>query len=179
MRTLKRILIALLIALTSIFIGGIIGATTNMVNGLVSPYYFKAIMQWEFDDVWIASVAQGIFEGLLYGISFSVIFTIAFEIITKGQGSFKFGFSQLVKVIAVTLICWVLGGLVAILLNSISPEIYKSHFPQTPYEKIERLKFAWVGGSIWGGIIGGCLSLFLGVIFLKNAWRAVSLKATV
>ena len=33
------------------------------------------------------------------------------------------------------------------------------------------LKYAWVGGSIWGGMIGGLLSAVFGVVVIKNNWE--------
>ena len=68
-------------------------------------------------------------------------------------------------------ICWVIGGLFAVLLCSINPNFYHKLFPITPAENVEMLKFAWVGGSIWGGIIGGLLSSILGVVMLNNRWH--------
>lgn len=55
----------------SIFIGGFIGGITNIINGYISPEYFRRVMNWEFQNIWTASIAQGIFEGLLYGLIFS------------------------------------------------------------------------------------------------------------
>jgi prolipoprotein diacylglyceryltransferase len=160
----------LLVALTCVLTGGFIGATTNMINGAVSPYYFKAVMFWDFQDIWAASVAQGILEGLLYGVIFSVIFTTGFNLITKGQASYGFAFRQLIKIIAVVFACWTIGGLLAMFLATLSPDLYKNIFPYTPRDKTEMLKFAWVGGSIWGGMIGGLLSAILGIVVIKNNW---------
>jgi len=161
----------ILVALTCVLTGGFIGATTNMINGAVSPYYFKAIMNWDFQDIWKASVAQGILEGLLYGVIFSVIFTTGFGIVTKGQAPYGFAFHQLIKIIAIVFTCWTIGGLLAMFLATLSPDFYKAHFPFTPTNKTEMLKFAWVGGSIWGGMIGGLLSAILGVVAIKNSWE--------
>ncbi len=159
-----------IVALTCVLTSGFIGATTNMINGAVSPYYFKAVMYWDFQDIWTASVAQGIIEGLLYGVIFSAIFTTGFGIVTKGQAPYGFAFRQLIKIIAIVFSCWTIGGLLAMFLATLSPEFYKAHFPFTPTDKTEMLKFAWVGGSIWGGMIGGLLSAILGVVVIKNSW---------
>lgn len=164
------------IGLTCILIGGLIGAITNMINGVVSPYYFKAVLNWSFQDIWLASVAQGIFEGLIYGVIFSVIFTTGFGIITKGLATFIFAFRILLKITAVVLLCWIVGGLIATLLASMSPDFYRSHFPLTPTDQSEMIKFAWVGGSIWGGMIGAFLCTFMSVILMKNSWSKVNLK---
>jgi prolipoprotein diacylglyceryltransferase len=161
------------VALSCIILGGLIGATTNMINGAVSPYYFKTVMYWDFEDIWIASVAQGILEGLFYGVIFAVIFTTGFGIVTKGQAPYSFAFNQLLKVIAIVFACWTIGGLLAMSLATLSSNFYKGHFPLAPSDKTELLKFAWVGGSIWGGMIGGLLSSILGVAVTKNSWAKV------
>ena len=158
------------VALSCIVLGGFIGATTNMINGVVSPYYFKAVMYWDFEDIWIASVAQGILEGLLHGVIFALIFTTGFGIVTKGQAPYSFAFNQLLKIIAIVFACWTIGGLLAMFLATLSSNFYKGHFPLAPSDKTELLKFAWVGGSIWGGMIGGFLSSILGVVVTKNSW---------
>lgn len=159
------------VGLTCIFIGGFIGAVTNMINGAISPNYFRIIMGWDFQDIWIASVAQGIFEGLIYGVIFSLIFTTGFGIITKGKATYKFALKQLLKIILIVFGCWAIGGILAMLLASLSPEFYKSHFYNVPNELTEMLKYAWVGGSIWGGMIGGLLSAIFGVVVIKNNWE--------
>ena len=159
------------VAATCIVSGGLIGAITNIINGKVSPYYYQAIMHWDFKDIWTAAIAQGILEGLYYGVMFSIIFTITFGLVTKGQGTFIFAIKQLIKLTSIVLICWILGGLFAIFLATLSPEFYKAHFPMTPSDKTEQIKFAWVGGSIWGAMIGGLLSAFIGIVIIKNNWR--------
>ena len=159
------------VALTCVFTGGFIGAITNMINGAVSPNYFRIEMRWDFQDIWTASVAQGILEGLLYGVIFSIIFTTGFGIVTKGQANYKFALKQLLKIIMIVFGCWIIGGILAVFLASLSPEFYKSHYYNVPNDKIEILKYAWVGGSIWGGMIGGLLSAILGVVVIKNNWK--------
>lgn len=156
------------VALTCVFAGGFIGAITNMINGAVGPNYFRIVMGWDFKGIWFASVSQGIFEGLLYGVIFSIIFTTGFGIITKGKANYIFALKQIFKIILFVFGCWIIGGILAVLLASISPEFYKSHYYNVPEEKIEMLKYAWVGGSIWGGMIGGFLSAILGVVLIKN-----------
>lgn len=159
-----------LVALTCVFIGGFLGASTNIINGTISPLYFKTVMHWEFNDIWIAIVIQGILEGLLYGVIFSTIFTTGFGLVTKGQAPISFAYKQLLKIISIIISCWIIGGLIAVIFTTLHPAFYKAHFPNTPTDKNEMLKFAWVGGSIWGEMIGGFFSAILGVIVTKNNW---------
>lgn len=160
----------ILVALTSVLTGGFIGATTNMINGAVSPYYFKAVMSWDFKDIWTASVIQGGIEGLLYGIIFALIFMPGFGVVTEGEASYRFACRQLLKIMAIVFSCWIIGGVLAMFLATLSPDFYKAHFPYTPMERREMLRFAWVGGSIWGGVIGGFLTAIFGVVVIKNSW---------
>lgn len=159
------------VGLTCIFTGGFIGAITNMVNGSVSPAYFRIVMGWDFTNIWIASVAQGLLEGLIYGVLFSLIFTSGFVLITKGKASYNFALKQLFKIILITLVCWAIGGVLGLLLASLSPDFFRSHFYHVPKEKIEMIKYAWVGGSIWGGMLGGLLSAVFGLALIKINWK--------
>ena len=80
------------IAVTGVFAGASLGAVTNAVNGWVSPLYFVTILRWRgVEDVWRASIAQGVFEGLLFGASFSLVFTVGVGIITRA--SCRYGFA--------------------------------------------------------------------------------------
>ena len=79
------------IALCGVLASGILGGTTNAVNGWVSPTYFVTILGWRgVGDVWRASIAQGVFEGLVFGIFFSLIFTVGTGLITELSCSFGF-----------------------------------------------------------------------------------------
>ena len=161
------------VAFTCILAGGLFGAACNAINGAISPYYFKAVMHWNSPHIWSSAVAEGVTEGLIYGILFSVIFTTGFGIITGGKGSYGFALRQLVKTVSFAGICWLVGGVFAMLLSSLNPDFYNQLFPVTPKGTSEILKFAWVGGSIWGGMIGGVMSAILGVVILRNRWHAL------
>ena len=159
-----------LLSITCVLMGGTIGAITNMVNGFVSPYYFKTIMNWNFQEIWIASVAQGILEGLFHGVFFAIIFTIGFGMITKGKADYAFALKHIIRIAIIVLCCYNIGGLLAMMLVRLSPEFYRSHFPWTPTDVVEQMKYAWVGGSIWGEILGGILGLVIGLLNVKNNW---------
>lgn len=159
------------IALTCILTGGLIGATTNAINGYVSPAYFQNILGWDFQGIWAASIAQGIFEGLLYGVIFSVVFTATVAIVTKGRATYRFAFKLLIKIIALVYFCWVLGGLIAMGLATLSPDFYRETIIQVPEDHSQMLSYAWVGGSIWGGVAGGLFGLILGVAGMQTSWE--------
>jgi hypothetical protein len=86
---------------SGVLASGVLGGTTNAVNGAVSPTYFVTILGWHgVEDVWRASIAQGVFEGLLFGIVFSLIFTVATGIITGAACSFGFALKHILGILA-------------------------------------------------------------------------------
>ena len=161
----------ILLAVSLIVIGGIIGATTNLINGNVSEEYFRKIMGWEFGGIWKAAVLQGIFEGLIYGLIFSFIFTIGFAAITKRKADWKFAKKQLKKIIILIYSFWIIGGIIAIDLAFIYPVEYDQFIYGVPKETSLRIGYAWVGGSIWGGMIGGVISIIYGLIVTNRDWK--------
>ncbi len=87
------------LAVTGILAGAVLGALTNCINGLVSPLYFCNILGWhDVDDVWRASIAQGIFEGLIFGLFLALVFTIVVGCVSKARCSYRFGVGTLLFV---------------------------------------------------------------------------------
>ena len=155
-----------------VFAGAALGAVTNAVNGWVSPLYFVTILRWRgVEDVWRASIAQGVFEGLLFGTFFSLVFTAGVGIITRASCSYGFAVRHLLGIVAGALLCWLLGGLAAMGLATLSPEFYRRTFMGVPEEFGPMLAYAWVSGSIWGVQLGGLLSVVLGLVVLRGNWR--------
>lgn len=161
----------ILLAVSLIAIGALIGATTNLINGNVSEEYFRIIMGWKFDGIWKAAVLQGSFEGLIYGLIFSFIFTIGFATITKMKADWKFVKKQLKTIIILIYSFWIMGGIIAIVLAFVFPEGYDQFIYGVPKETLLRIGYAWVGGSIWGGMIGGVISVFYGLLVTNKDWK--------
>jgi hypothetical protein len=160
------------VAFTCVIMGAFVGGVTNMVNAAVSPLYFQNIMRWHgLRDVWRAGVAQGIFEGLIYGMLFAVVFSTVFGVVTKGECSYPRVLKLLLGILVAVLGCWVLGGLTAIGLATLSPEFYHRTFHGVPEEPGAMLRYAWVGGSIWGEMFGALLSVILGSVILRSIWN--------
>jgi hypothetical protein len=160
------------IAATGICAGALFGACTNAVNGAVSPTYFVNILRWHgVEDVWRASIAQGIFEGLLFGTMFALVFTTGAGIITSAAATYTFALKHLLGIVAGVFICWLLGGLLAMGLASLSPEFYRRAFIGVPDESTAMLAYAWVGGSIWGAQFGALVCVVLGLVILRARWR--------
>jgi len=160
------------IAVCGVLACALLGGTTNVVNGWVSPEYFVTILRWDPNsDVWRAAIAQGIFEGLMFGIFFSLVFTVATGLITRGSCSFGFAFKHLLGILVGAYLCWTFGGLVAVGLATLSPQFYRQTFIGVPQDFNAMLRYAWVGGSIWGAEFGGVFSIVVGVVVLRANWQ--------
>ncbi|QDV22211.1 hypothetical protein [Aureliella helgolandensis] len=162
----------LLIAATASVGGAVIGASTNAINGAVSPLYFRNIMRWhDVEDIWRASIAQGIFEGLIYGIMFSVVFTLVVGLVSHARCSFRFAARHMFVIAVAIYGCWAVGGLVAMGLATLSPEFYRKAFIGVPDHFNPMLRYAWVGGSIWGAMFGALLAVVIGSVLFAMRWR--------
>ena len=160
------------IAVSGVLASGLLGATTNAVNGRVSPLYFVTILGWhDVSDVWRASIAQGACEGLLFGVVFSLVFTAAVGVITNAACPYGLARKHLLGILAGAYVCWALGGLAGMGLAAISPEFYRRAFIGVPEQRGPMLRYAWVGGSIWGAEAGGFASVILGLVVLRANWR--------
>ena len=160
------------IAATGVLASGLLGGITNAVNGAVSPRYFVTILHWhDVDDVWRAAVAQGVFEGLCFGVLFSTVYSAGIGMITCAACSYGFGIRHLSGVVAATFVCWGIGGILGLGLATLSPDFYRQTFEGVPETFGPMLRFAWVGGSIWGIELGGLLSVVLGLVVVRSSWR--------
>jgi hypothetical protein len=169
---MKKTGVIIAVAFTCLVMGGLIGAITNMINGAVSPLYFQNIMRWhDVEHLWRACVTQGIFEGLIYGVLFAAIFTAVFGVVTKGDCPYIKVLTFMLGIFVAVLGCWALGGLIAMGLATLSPEFYRRAFIGVPAETGPMLRYAWVGGSIWGGTFGGLLAAILGSVFFRLKWK--------
>ena len=160
------------IAVTAVLASGCLGAVTNAINGAVSPGYFVTILHWEHvDDIWRATVAQGMFEGLCFGVFFSMLYTGGVGIITHTSCTYGFAIRHLLGVVAAAFVCWGIGGVAGLGLATLSPEFYRQTFRGVPDAFGPMLRFAWVGGSIWGVELGGLMSVVLGLVIVRSSWR--------
>jgi hypothetical protein len=163
------------IAVSGVLASGFLGGSTNAVNGAVSPTYFVTILGWQaVENVWRASIAQGVFEGLLFGIFFSLLFTVVTGIMTGASCSFGFALKHLLAILGGSYVCWAIGGLAAVGLATLSPEFYRRAFIGVPERFGPMLRYAWVGGSIWGAEFGGLVSVVVGLAILRANWRRQS-----
>jgi len=152
-----------------------VGASTNAINGVVSPHYFRQIMQWEgVADIWKAAIAQGIFEGLIVGMLAAFVFTLVVGIASRARCPFQTALWHLIPMIGGVYCCWIAGGLIAMGLATLSPEFYVRTFIGVPEQYVPRLCYAWVGGSIWGAQFGGLIAVTIGSIVFANNWQLIA-----
>ncbi len=105
------------LAVTGVLAGGLLGATTNAVNGRVSPLDFVTILGWhDVADVWRAGIAQGAYEGLHFGVFFSLAFTTATGIIAGAACPYGYAVRYLLGILAGAYVSWALGGLAGLAL---------------------------------------------------------------
>ncbi len=143
-----------------------------MINGRVSPDYFRNILRWhEVVAIERAILAQGIFEGLICGLVLSTVFATVVGLVSKAECSYRLGVRYIGFLLALALACWCVGGLLGMLLASVSPEFYGRTFIGVPDDLGPRICYAWVGGSIWGVQFGGTAALVVVCVLFRAAWR--------
>ena len=161
----------LFIAATCIVAGAVIGASTTAVNGAVSPEYFRNIMRWDdVENIWRASLAQGILEGLVYGVLFAMVFTIVVGRVSSGRCTLGIALRYLIPIVLAIYVCWAIGGVLAMGLATLSPEFYRRAFIGVPGAFGPMLRYAWVGGSIWGAMFGSLLAIVIGSVLFSTHW---------
>jgi hypothetical protein len=154
-------------AFLCVFAGAFIGASTNAVNGALSPEYYRAVLGWDFPGIWAASVAQGIMKGALYGVLFAV-FILLVVLLSKRRISWGHIRRPILKAAGLVYLAWLAGGVISLLLACVSPDFYRNIFREVPPQLIPLMKFAWVGGSIQGAVYGGLVSAIVTAIGIKN-----------
>jgi tetrahydromethanopterin S-methyltransferase subunit F len=162
----------LLLWITAIIGAAILGLVTNAINAQVSDLYFRTILGWQnVTDIKRAIVAQGIFEGLICGVVLATLFLAVIAFVSKARCDYLLGLRFIAGLIGTAFLLWVVGGVLAILLVSLSPEFYRSHFIGVPESMPDRIRYAWVGGSIWGVQFGGAAATFIFMALFRARWR--------
>jgi hypothetical protein len=157
---------------TAIFGAAVLGFVTNAINAQVSEQYFRTILGWQnVTDITRAIIAQGIFEGLICGLVLSTLFLAVVAFVSRAQCDYLFGLRYVLGLLATAFVLWAVGGVLAVILISISPEFYRSHFIGVPEGVADRLRYAWVGGSIWGVQFGGAAATFIFMALFRAKWR--------
>lgn len=153
--------------------GGLLGAVTNFINGRVSPLYFQNVMRWrDVADVPRAAIGQGVFEGMISGLIFGTLFVIGVSLISKLHLGIRSSLTYLGLLIGSAMLAWFVGGVLAVCLAWISPEFYRQAFYRVPEDFSSMLRYAWVGGSIWGVQFGGFGLLIIWIVVFRSKWNA-------
>lgn len=144
-----------------LLLGMFAGISTNMVNGLVSPLYFNTILHWNLSPIetWAAAIMQGLLEGFIYGFFLGFVYSFFFVIITKWKGKYRLFAAIFFKALKIIYAFWGIAGLAAIVLSLICWDTYDNLIIGVPQPILPRVGYAWVGGSIWGAMVGGVISL--------------------
>jgi hypothetical protein len=151
--------------------GAVLGAVTNMVNAGVSAQYFAIVLRVRADHAWIWGIQQGMFEGAILGAVFGVVVGISFAASTRFYGPFHIAARAWWVAVAVALVCWLVGGVCGWLVGRASPVGFQRMFPLAPADPGKVARFAWVGGSIWGGYAGTVVASVAACVYQHVAWR--------
>ncbi len=171
-RSRPRALVGL--GLTGIGLGIGLGALTNGISGWLSPEYFRQVMGWQdVQDVWRASIAEGIFEGVLFGLVFSAIFVSVVGFVSRARCPYRLGATYLLSTAVAALGFWVAGGLLGMGLAALSPEFFRHTFRGVPEEFAPMIRYAWVGGSIQSLTLGGLASVIVASLLFRAKWRGL------
>jgi hypothetical protein len=159
------------ISATTILFGAAFGATTNAINGVVSPTYFIRVMGWSTSNVWAESVAEGVFEGLVIGTMLSVIFTLTTGLVTQATVEYLTLLRCLLRIAVAVFCLWAIGGVAGVVLAYAFPGFFGNTFIGVPDSASEMLRYAWVGGSIWGEYMGGPLGMTVALVLFSVRWK--------
>jgi hypothetical protein len=148
--------------------GATLGAITNCLNGVVSPWYFHQcgyMIDWTCSSIWLRSVCEGAFEGAVYGIVYSIVFIAMIAFVSHRRCHVKVALRYVGLAFLLDIGFWVLGGVLAFYVLHLFPSLRNSHFyghnSFCAYTGPELECFAWVRGSIWGEKYGGIACIFI------------------
>jgi len=155
-----------LIALRFAVVGGIaLGGSTNLINGYICPDYFLDVMGWDSSNILIKVIAQGMAEGTVYAVAYTLLLLVSLRLLATTQLSTALVHSTLLTAFKLVFMIWLTAGAAAVVFNFFfpywcSPDYFgpTKTFPEAGF-------YAWVLGSIHGGVYGGVIavpwSLFL------------------
>ena len=111
-----------------------------------------------------------------------MLHTLVVGVVSKARVTFGFAFKHLLLAGGIALAAWALGGVLAMGLATLSPDFYRSTFIGMPSEVDGMLKYAWVGGSIWGVLFGAVLSVVIASVVaaanLRRQNRSTTMAST-
>lgn len=150
--------------------GVVLGALTNAVNGHVSPEYFAAVMGWNPADAGRLAITQGVLEGAILGGVFGLAVAISFAASTGARGPMGLVVRALGMAVVIVLVCWAVFGALGVLLAVADPRSFRSLFIGVPADPDGTRRYAWVGGTIWGGYAGALMGAVVACVWQHRTW---------
>ena len=145
-------------------VGSAVGGLINSINAAVSPDYFSQVMDWE-NNIWLRSVLQGMLEGLVLGLGNAIAFLVAALVFVMDEVTL----AQLLRLTAAIAIAAFLLTLVtataSVMLSNLIPDFWPIYNPNWSSAE-ERIRYAWVKGSIEGAYYAAPFIVLLGLVWL-------------
>jgi hypothetical protein len=89
------------------------------------------------------------------GLLLSAILTTTIGMVTRAACPYSTGLRWLGRILLAVYGLWAIGGVAGIVLAALLPQFFQRNFIGVPSDHVQMLRYAWVGGSIWGGEFGG------------------------
>src|SRR5690606_15600292 len=151
--TFKRMLALLLVGIAG---GAALGSITNTFNGA----YFRPIMDWD-DHIWLLAIRQGALEGGVYGAGYAILFIVIIAIASHRRCHFRTALRYVGLALIIVFAIWLLGGLTLTTAAWYAPELRNTWYCGYLGTWPAAGQYAWVGGSIYGGVRGGLVAVIV------------------
>jgi hypothetical protein len=141
-------------------VGGIaLGGFTNLINGYICPDYFLAVMRWDASNILLKAIAQGMAEGTVYAVAYTLLLLVSLRLLATTQLSTSSVRSTLLTAFKLVFIIWLTTGAAFVVFKFFFPYLCNpayfgpiNTFPEAGF-------YAWVLGSIQGGVYGGVIAV--------------------
>src|SRR6185369_10207707 len=122
----------LMFCLVAMGSGAAMGAVTNAINGQVSADYFAIVMCWDGLAASRLAIFQGVLEGGAMGVVFGICFAIVIAASTRMRCPIRLALKALAIALAIVAVCWVIGGIVGVVLSRFCPQLWGYFFIGVP-----------------------------------------------
>jgi hypothetical protein len=151
-----------------------VGAATNLINVLISPDYFRVVMNvmWYLGPLGVRgfAVRQGIIEGGALGSAVGFLMSVSIAASTRLRCPLSLALKYLALVMTIVVGCWIIGGAAGMLLMWQIPTLWGTFFLNVPVGA-NPFGIAWAGGTIWGAYAGSVIGLMVSTILLHLGWK--------
>jgi hypothetical protein len=139
------------------------GAVTNCVNGAVSPEFFTDVMGYAGDQ-WRLSVRNGIIKGALFGLAYGTMFVVLILAVSHRRCIWHTAMRYAVLTIFFAVLLWCVGGVFGVGYVWIAKNDAGRMFGHNLMPMDDRLRYAWVRGSIFAVEHGGFIAVTLSIV---------------